>query len=318
MANGTSANVVRRATTRDWGEAIREVTGAYFPHELRRLAPAERLDLAMHTVDLGPVTVGRIGWGAEVAIDCAYPDAYEVNMPLAGSLESRHGRDAVVSGEGTGTIFRPNRTTPITRWSAECTVVGVKFDRASLERTAERVLATPVAGGLDLPSRIDGSSAATRGWLHFVRTLSADLQGISALLGSEVLTAQLSSTIMTGFVLAMHPEREFAAPARPRIVSRVLDRIQADPAHPWTAAEMAGIAGVSVRRLQEGFREYVGATPSACLRDLRLARAHEDLLAAEAATVAEVAARWGFTNTGRFAAAYRAKYGLSPSETLQR
>ncbi len=71
-----------------------------------------------------------------------------------------------------------------------------------------------------------------------------------------------------------------------------------------------------VRRLQEGFQEYVGATPSACLRDIRLARAHEDLMAASTSTVAEVAARWNFTNTGRFAAAYRDKYGCAPSTTL--
>ncbi|WP_255344740.1 MULTISPECIES: helix-turn-helix domain-containing protein [unclassified Actinoplanes] len=30
-----------------------------------------------------------------------------------------------------------------------------------------------------------------------------------------------------------------------------------------------------------------------------------------------MAARWGFANTGRFAAAYRAAYGVSPSETLR-
>ncbi|SFS96708.1 AraC family transcriptional regulator [Saccharopolyspora flava] len=318
MATSTSEESVRRAATRDWGEAIRAVTGAYFPHELRPLAPTDRLDLAMHTVDLGPVTVGRIGWGVDVAIDCAYPDAYEVNMPLAGSLESRHGRDQVISGEGNGTIFPPNRLTPITRWSAECTVVGVKFDRAGLEREADRVLAAPLPGGLELPAQIDRRSAATRGWLHFVRTLTAEMAETQAMLCDDVLKRQLSSTIMTGFLLAMHPDRRSGAPARPRIVNRVLDRLREDPAHGWTAAEMAEIAGVSVRRLQEGFQEYVGTTPSACLRDIRLVRAHEDLLASNASTVAEVAARWNFTNTGRFAAAYRAKYGHSPSETLQR
>ncbi|RRO14255.1 AraC family transcriptional regulator [Saccharopolyspora rhizosphaerae] len=317
MATATTEGAVRRAATRDWSEAIRAVTGAYFPHELHPLSPADRLDLAMHTVDLGPVTVGRIGWGVDVAIDCAYPDAYEVNMPLSGCLESRHGRDQVVSGEGTGTIFPPNRTTPITRWSSECTVVGVKFDRACLEREADRVLAAPLPGRLELPAQIDRRSAATRGWLHFVRTLTADLGETHAMLADDGLKQQLASTIMTGFLLATHPDRHSAAPARPRIVNRVLDRLREDPAHAWTATEMAEIAGVSVRRLQEGFQQYVGATPSACLRDIRLTRAHDDLVAARAATVAEVAARWSFSNTGRFAAAYRAKYGCSPSEALQ-
>jgi AraC-like DNA-binding protein len=34
-------------------------------------------------------------------------------------------------------------------------------------------------------------------------------------------------------------------------------------------------------------------------------------------SVAEVAARWGFSHLGRFAAAYRKRYGESPSHTLR-
>ncbi|MBV9195797.1 MAG: AraC family transcriptional regulator [Solirubrobacterales bacterium] len=50
------------------------------------------------------------------------------------------------------------------------------------------------------------------------------------------------------------------------------------------------------------------------------AAAHRELLASDAAqcTVGELAARWGFLNPGRFAAAYRARYGVSPSVTLRR
>ncbi|MEX5302817.1 helix-turn-helix domain-containing protein [Kocuria sabuli] len=51
----------------------------------------------------------------------------------------------------------------------------------------------------------------------------------------------------------------------------------------------------------------------------RLEAAHADLLAADpttGSTVAEVAARWGFAHQGRFAAAYRPRYGQAPSTTL--
>lgn len=40
-------------------------------------------------------------------------------------------------------------------------------------------------------------------------------------------------------------------------------------------------------------------------------------LTSDSAMVAEIAACWIFTNTGRFAAAYRTKCGCSPSETRQ-
>jgi len=59
------------------------------------------------------------------------------------------------------------------------------------------------------------------------------------------------------------------------------------------------------------------------LRQVRLRRADADLRAAAGAgvgagrSVASIASRWGFTNFGRFAAAYRARYGRTPSETLR-
>ncbi|GAA4836490.1 AraC family transcriptional regulator [Saccharopolyspora rosea] len=306
----------RAIDTSDWHEAHHAVADAYFPHELTALSGGRRPDLSMRTVDLGPVTIGRLRWGVDVAIDCDYPGAVEVNMPLSGRLESRHGRDAVVSVPGAGTIFPANTATPITRWSRDCTVVGVKFDRARLAREAERVLGgSPRA----LPPQLDGRSTAARGWLHFVRGLACELDGMRALMSAEPVREQLAGAITAGFLLATQPGRESAPPARPRIVHRVLDRVQADPARAWTAADMAEVAGVSVRRLQEGFQQYLGTSPSAALREIRLERVHADLVAADGRrTVTEIATRWGFAHMGRFAASYRRRYGLSPAESLRR
>jgi transcriptional regulator GlxA family with amidase domain len=111
------------------------------------------------------------------------------------------------------------------------------------------------------------------------------------------------------------PERSW----RPRPVKRAIDAMEADPAHPFSVRELAGAAGVSVRTLQAAFHRHTGVTPLEYLRDLRLARAHEDLRRAgpALATVALVAHRWGFTHLGRFAAVYRGRYGVSPSATLR-
>jgi AraC-like DNA-binding protein len=46
---------------------------------------------------------------------------------------------------------------------------------------------------------------------------------------------------------------------------------------------------------------------------------HQELSRADAwqVNVSEVAYRWGFTHLGRFAGAYRARFGESPSQTLR-
>jgi transcriptional regulator GlxA family with amidase domain len=99
---------------------------------------------------------------------------------------------------------------------------------------------------------------------------------------------------------------------------QAMDAMQEHPEYPYTLTDLADITGVSTRSLQAGFRRYLGSTPMAYLRQVRLARAHDDLRAADPSqrTVAEIAYRWGFTHLGRFAAVYRARYGQPPSWTL--
>lgn len=104
----------------------------------------------------------------------------------------------------------------------------------------------------------------------------------------------------------------------PPYLRRVVNAILANPAHPYTVAGLAELAGVKVRTLQQGFRSRLGSSPMAYLRSVRLARAHDDLISDDTSGVAEVAYRWGFTHLGRFAAVYAAQYGESPSRTRNR
>lgn len=56
----------------------------------------------------------------------------------------------------------------------------------------------------------------------------------------------------------------------------------------------------------------------AYVRAVRLARVHDELRTSEPGltTVTTIAQRWGFFHLGRFAAAYRARYHTTPSDTL--
>ncbi|MFC5993851.1 helix-turn-helix transcriptional regulator [Pseudonocardia hispaniensis] len=98
-----------------------------------------------------------------------------------------------------------------------------------------------------------------------------------------------------------------------------MDLIESRPEHPWTITELATSVGISVRSIEDGFRRHVGISPMGYLRRCRLDRAHGDLREASPATVTvgEVAYRWGFAHVGRFARAYRERFGQNPSETLR-
>lgn len=83
--------------------------------------------------------------------------------------------------------------------------------------------------------------------------------------------------------------------------------------------DIADAIGVSDRSLHLGFRRFRNTTPAAYLRRIRLEAVHDELsLPENELPVHEVAVKWGFAHMGRFAARYRAVFGVYPSETVKR
>ncbi|MEV6072454.1 AraC family transcriptional regulator [Nocardia sp. NPDC052001] len=148
--------------------------------------------------------------------------------------------------------------------------------------------------------------------------------------GSPVLTelvVQNLTRTLAAAALAVFPNTTMDLHLQPgpgavpsSAVQRAVDYIHANPARPITVADLATQAGSSVRALQNAFRVQHDMTPLEYLRRVRLERARADLLAAEPSdgyTVALIAARWGFTNPGRFAQLYKQTYGNSPKHELR-
>ncbi|MEW9555074.1 helix-turn-helix domain-containing protein [Nonomuraea sp. NPDC050783] len=101
---------------------------------------------------------------------------------------------------------------------------------------------------------------------------------------------------------------------------RAIAYIETHADQPITTADIAAAAGTTARAVQYAFRRHHDTTPMGYLRRIRLERVHRDLQAADpadGATVALIAARWGFSPEGRFTAFYRDRYGVLPSQTLR-
>lgn len=103
-------------------------------------------------------------------------------------------------------------------------------------------------------------------------------------------------------------------------VRSAVEYIHAHAHEPLTVSDIARAADLSVRGLQEAFQRALDRTPMQYLREVRLRRSHEDLQRAEPGqtSVAEVAARWGFTHMGRFSGEYLQRFGEYPKQTLRR
>jgi transcriptional regulator GlxA family with amidase domain len=112
----------------------------------------------------------------------------------------------------------------------------------------------------------------------------------------------------------VRPEARRPVSSRVRLaMDFMLDRI----GEPVTVTAVAEACGTSVRSLQAAFRSELETTPVQWLRAQRLERAHALLASgAPGLSVTDVAYRCGFFHLGEFGAAFRARYGVTPSRLL--
>jgi AraC-like DNA-binding protein len=115
------------------------------------------------------------------------------------------------------------------------------------------------------------------------------------------------------------PRQENWSDHAPRWLKRATEFIDRYAHTVITLADIAAVAHVTPRALQLAFREQLKTTPIGYLLDVRLQRAHLELVAAHpsTSTVKEIAHRWGFRHSGRFACQYRQKFGFYPEDTLK-
>jgi AraC-like DNA-binding protein len=281
-------------------------------------SPAD-FSVSFEAVRLDPITIGVLAVDGGIRLETdGLEVGYHVYLPLTGSVEfdlptgsvtADPTRAAVQRPTGAGTVHVPP--------GGRLLIVGL--ERSALEHHHEQLSGRPAPSPIRLAASLDVAEGAGLTWARTVRLLAGESP--ESLLWRPPMVEVMRSAVLTGLLLAVeHPYRHHLqrthAPTRPRTVKRAIDAMRADPAHPFTTFDLATIAGVGRRALQEGFRQHVGVSPMTYLRRLRLECARECLRQRpRGMTVAEVARRCGFTNPGRFAAAYRVRYGVSPSST---
>ncbi len=320
-ALGASAGLIFNSA--DLEETRSVLNRLYYPLSVAVTSGAEAFRCEIAVIQLGPLTIGRLAFGAPVTLIATELDGYHVTIPSAGSVRTRHAGNDVVAGAGVGSIFGPGR--PVhAHYDGGATELNVKISRAALESELADLLGRPVTGPIGLPAAIDVGQGAAASWRRLVHLLSTERADPASLIWRPLITEHLRRSVLNGLLLSVrhrYSDELSATPLNgpPRAIRRAVDAIQDDPERPFSVADLASIAGLSVRSLQEGFRRHVGCAPMAYLQSVRMVRAHETLLREDPTrvTVAAVAHRSGFTHLGRFATAYRARFGVRPSETLR-
>jgi AraC-like DNA-binding protein len=310
-------------------DRAREICGrVYYPHRLTVLHEPARFAMSLSALNLGPVAVGLLGYAGEVRLETAELETgYEVNVPLSGRLLTRSGPAEVHATPDTAALYRPDGRTQLQGWADGGELFGLKIARSALEARLAELAGTPVRGVVQLGPSLDLRAGTGRRWWALARALAALTADPDGPLAQPMVVRPLVDSVLVALLYAAgHPYRAALAAPCPRAgraaINRAVDLLEAEPELPWTVVDLARRVGLSTRALQYGFAAQAGCSPMAYLRQVRLQRADADLRAAAGPPlaagrgVASIASRWGFTNLGRFAAAYRARYGCTPSETL--
>lgn len=303
-------------STTERDEAQVECGRVYFPHRLAVLADHFAMSLCANT--FGGVSVGMLTYAGEVSVETGELEtAYEVNIPLDGPLRTWTGHADVCATPTRAAVYRPDGRARLHGWAGGGRLLGLKIDRPVLEQAIEELTGRTVRTVVPLGPSLDLTAGPGRLWWQLVRVLAGQIDEPAP----PMVVRPLAQSLVAGLLHAVDsPVRELLAapPARPRssTAREAVELMEAEPESPWTAADLARRVGVSSRGLQVAFARQVGVSPMAYLRGVRLQRAHHDLLEGQGSVTA-IALRWGFGHHGRFAAAYRARFGRSPSETLR-
>ena len=295
----------------------------YYPIAVSTPDGADNFAMRLELIQLGPLTVGEVGFAGPVSLLVSDLDGYHVTLPTAGRVLTRQAGNEVLASPEVGAVFRPGWPV-LSRNEPRSSQLEIKIDAPTLENELAALLGREVDGPIDLQSVMDLSTGAARSWRRLVGLLHEELRHTESLIHQPLIAEHMRHSILSGLLLSL-PHRfhdELITPARPgapRAIRRVLDAINDEPERAFSVAELAALGGMSVRSLQEGFRRHVGCAPMNHLQEVRLTRANQALRRADPSrtTVAAIAHRWGFAHLGRFASAYRTRFGEPPSETLR-
>ena len=300
----------------------RSLVGAVMkPHDLHVHGAAQQVNARMHHMAFGGVSLNRLKYGADVDIEPGpLDDFYLIQMPLTGHALITSGNQQVGSDLDVASVLSPLDSTTM-RWSADCDQLMVRIDRMLVDRAIGAL-----SGRLEPETvrfQLGFRWRECAPWRCLMQYLSDCASHPFDASQYRLMVAQIEQLVVSTLVSAQPHNMREPATARcsavlPRHVKRVQDYLRANAGEPVTADQMALVAGVSVRSLYAGFKDYCGVSPMQYLRVLRLDGARHALLNEPECNIASIAMRWGFGHLGRFSMAYKARFGESPSQSLRR
>ncbi|UWU26079.1 AraC family transcriptional regulator (plasmid) [Rhizobium sp. CB3060] len=307
------------------------------PDELSEMMSSSASPIKIRTQEGEPLAFrGRfVSAGGITLADCIYEgtivaerevpsEKLLVFLPTEGAASFELGQKQIVSAPGQATILEGPATSGIARITGIRHHLGLFIDRAKIVDLLENLLERPVKKDFKFHPHVDIADGPGFLLAKIVGDLNSYFQ-TNGLAQSSPLAIHSLCYAAISILLETCPNSysdDLANPGPaplPRHVKRAIEFMHEHLHEEISLTDIALAAMVSIRSLQEGFRQFRNTTPLLYLREIRLAGAHQELLEGDPETgVADIARKWSFHHLGRFAITYRRRFGELPSQTRKR
>jgi AraC-like DNA-binding protein len=313
--------------TEDTCEAAELIGRALSPTKLvLGSGDTEHFAASLHGVRLRNVSMLYIDLGIAATLDIqAMGPYYAVHMPTNGLAVCTHNGQDFEANPIRAVVTSPGMQLKM-QFAFDSPQLVIRIEHDALVRHLSRMLGVSLSRPIVFDPEMDLTTDAAMRWNGAIQLLHTEVYYAGSLVQRGQGIGSMEELLMSTLLL-LQPSNYNAQLVLPKeqagrhVVRESLDYLEAHLSERVTMDDISRSVHMSVRAIQQGFREELGTTPMLYLRDRRLERAHEDLtdvIPSDGVTVTDVAGRWGFTHLSNFAVLYKKRWGESPSETLRR
>lgn len=314
--------------TENPSEAMRLMAKALAPLSLH-VAPQDAPEFAatMHGVRLRNVSMLYLDLHVAATTDIpALGQYYGVHMPMNGCATVEHRGRNFEANTIRALVTSPGERLRI-QFDHDSPQLLIRIEQRAMAAHLTRLLGRSLTKPLEFDPEFDLTTEAAMRWHTAVQLIHTEVFHPDSLIQHGQGIGAIEEFVMSS-LLQLQPSnyhQEVIQPAQPdprrTIVHDAMNYIDEHLAERITMDAIAKAVHISVRSVQQGFRDELNMTPMTYVRERRLERVHEELMDAipsDGVTVTAVAERWGFNHLGSFAVEYRKRWGEAPSDTLRR
>ncbi|MGB3483740.1 MAG: AraC family transcriptional regulator [Mycobacterium sp.] len=314
--------------TENPAEASRLLAKALAPLTLKVDAEdPDRFAATMHGVRLRNVSMLYVDLHVSATVDIPSLGQYfAVHMPMNGSAVISHRGRTFEANTLRALVTTPGVPLRI-KFGHDSPQLLIRIEERAMAAHLTRLLGRSLNRPLEFEPEFDLATEAAMRWHTAVQLIHTEVFHPGSLIQRGQGIGAVEELVMSS-LLQLQPSNyhdEFLQPPQPdqrrAVVQNAMNYIDSHLAERITMEAIAKVVHMSVRSIQQGFREELGITPMTYVRERRLERVHEELtdaIPSDGVTVTAVAERWGFHHLGSFAVEYRKRWGEAPSETLRR